>query len=349
MRLVSNSNNNTLPDAFLERTLQAELAKQWYSTLHELNSQSSNYDPVAAEEHYDRLWREFISTLPAPFDLDSPCKQWDKLSPKLACQRQMLRISIFSLLCNIYRSLLLLKQSQVDAMPRYKRDMIPRHRTRLINAATCLLDSVAQLHSEMGGNQTRFFLISFYTFEPAILLGVYLLSVSKINFHAPGAPEYGKQPVLDHADMMKSPISSSSQLPTEECCRQEISKALKRLDMLREVSPIAELGAQKVHQMVAHLDQARARQGSEPNGLIALVGSSVTNKVQELCMQDDAEIESHTLGNSVADGEWLQALQKDWIDGDLSIPVTDAGNFWAEALFPDSYSEGIPPRSSRAS
>lgn len=124
MRLGPETVHSNEPDAFLERSLQARLAKIWNSILRPAIYRPLAYDPAAVEEHYDRLCREFLFNLPAAFDLHNPNKEWDLQRPMLARQRQMLRISVFALLCQIYRPVLLLNSAQINSMAQYKRCLV---------------------------------------------------------------------------------------------------------------------------------------------------------------------------------------------------------------------------------
>lgn len=341
MRLALDTDDPAAPDAFLERTLQAQLARLWYSTLHRMKGQPLAYDPVVVEEQYDMLCREFISKLPAAFDFNSPNKQWDQLSPALALQRQTLRISIFSLLCQTYRPLLHLNQAQIDALPRYKRNLIPRHRAQLVNAATSLLDSVAQLHHDMGGNQTRYFLISFYTFEAAMLLTMHLLSAENASC---GASHTGEErqshDVLDPVDALEEAAPLNSTTPSVARCRAEIVRALERLDMLREVSPIAELGARKVHQMVARLDLLEQEKDAGEDNVSDSPPLGPASVALEMQMQ--AYIDEHFEGRMNLDqGGWPETLEERWVDEAINFTMDDAGTLWTETPFPDPYLDSL--------
>lgn len=255
MRLAPGIDDLNAPDVFSERLLQARLMKDWYAVIHLGSTRTSGYDPGAAEEQYERLRRDFVFSLPDAFALIEPNKDWDSQLPMLVRQRQLLRISVFALLCQLFRPLLQLSASQMEDMLQYKRDLVLAHRDHLLRAAVSLLDSISCLHELMGGNQNRFFLLSFYTFEPAMLLGMQLLGAesSKRTLSQARAPNECKDlwkstGVTNDAGMAHIDVTSHSQ------CRTYIDKALKRLNVLREVSAIADLGARKLDQVTAKLN-----------------------------------------------------------------------------------------------
>jgi hypothetical protein len=255
MRLAPGIDDFNAPDVFSERLLQARLTKNWYTVIQLGNTRTSVYDPGAAEEQYESLRRDFVFSLPDVFALIEPNKDWDSQLPMLVRQRQMLRISIFALLCQLFRPLLQLSASQMEDMLQYKQDLVLTHRDHLLRAAISLLDSISCLHELMGDNQNRFFLLSFYTFEPAMLLGMHLLSFdsNKKTSRQARAPNECKDfwkstSVANDANMAHIDVTSHYQ------CRVHIDKALKRLNMLREVSAIADLGARKLDQVTAKLN-----------------------------------------------------------------------------------------------
>lgn len=327
MRLGPETVHSNEPDAFLERSLQARLAKIWNSILRPAIYRPLAYDPAAVEEHYDRLCREFLFKLPAAFDLHNPNKEWDLQRPMLARQRQMLRISVFALLCQIYRPVLLLNSAQINSMAQYKRCLVSRHRTTLANSAISLLDNIAQLHSDMGGNQTKYFLISFYTFEPAVLLIMHLLSAENISKTLSQVQAtYERHPVLGALHALEDTAFSNPNAPSHSQCLAEIDKALLRLNTLREVSPIAELGGHKLHQMVDRLVLSNAKTGPETIEPESATRSHMTLDAQnEIGMDSEEErpfeqLEASTLH---ANDVFPDVLQDDWANDALGLTWND--------------------------
>ncbi|KAK6084698.1 trascription factor [Seiridium cupressi] len=129
MRLVSGAGDGAAeldadaPQSFTERILQARLAAFWGR----FNLQTPDYDMMVAEERYDQFCEEFLATLPPSFAL-KPNKTWDKLTPKLPQQRQLLRISIFESLCWNFRPIVLREPSAMECLPTYKRVLLYRLR-----------------------------------------------------------------------------------------------------------------------------------------------------------------------------------------------------------------------------
>lgn len=320
MQFGHNGDDLDAPDAFLERNLQVQLAKLWYSTVRQMKSWQAVYDAVAVEEHYEDFRRNFLSKLPAIFALDSPNKHWDEHIPEIPRQRQLLRISIFSYLCQIYRRLLHLEDWCIHGMPQYKQHLILRHRVQLVDAAISLLDSVGQLHSDMGRNQTKYFLISFYTFEPAMLLTIHLLNAkitSSTNVET-NDPRYDGP---SYCVGLVEPSSPSRKTADATRCRAEIARALERLDLLREVSPIAELGARKVHQMIRYLDEGKLEQTSQ----VATSQPSLCGTMQIGCQSYVSE-RVFSSGLTIDQQEVPKGHHDGWIDDLLDFSTDNVGH-----------------------
>lgn len=255
MRLVIGTDDPKAPDVSLERVLQARLIKLWYSMYTPTKSQASTYDPAIVEEQYEKLRRDFISTLPDAFAFENPDTQWDEQMPMLVRQRYMLRISVLVILCQLLRPLLRLTISEIQTMPQYKRNLILTHRGHLVDAAISLLNSVSDLHENMGGHQTRYFLLSFYTFEPAMLLGMHLLSVDlalKTLNQARTSSDLNRLWKTPIAFEAASNIYADSSSITQ--CRKQMEKAFERLQMLCEVSVIAVVGTQTLGKLIAQIE-----------------------------------------------------------------------------------------------
>lgn len=332
--------NPNEPDSFLERSLQARLAKIWNSIPRSAVNRPLAYDPAAVEEHLDRLCREFIFNLPAVFDIHNPNKEWDLHRPMLVRQRQMLRISVFTLMCQIYRPVLLLSSAQIDSMAYYKRCLISRHRTTLANAAISLLDSIAQLHSDMGGNQTKYFLISFYTFEPAMLLIMYLLSSEKISKSLSQSQTiYDRHPVLGALNVLEDKTFSNPNAPSHSQCLAEIYRARLRLNTLREVSPIAELGGHKIHQMVDRLVLLNAKIDPEQGEPERSTPSDTTLHAQsKIGMGSEKQQPVGEVGASMiyANDALPNFLQDDWVNDELRLTWNETATSATQQLFTES-------------
>ena len=255
MRLVQEAEDVNAPDVFCERILQARLTRLWSSLRTPSNSGSSSYDPNIIEEQTERLRKEFICTLPPIFSIRDSDTRWDKQLPMLEKQRHMLRISVFVVLLHWFRPLLRITAAQIESMPKYKRNLLAEHRGHLVDLAISILDSVSCLHDLMGGQPTKFFFLSFYSFEPAILLGMHLLSIHAFNESLSRAEKLqGKTQLwkINHGNELAA-APNSNPLNTARC-RTYIDKAHARLNTLRRVSPIGEQGARKIEQMISKLE-----------------------------------------------------------------------------------------------
>ena len=268
MRLSREMDHPEAPDLFQERILQIRLMKLWCAMYPVKNGQPQVYEPNLAEEQFERLHHEFISVLPPVFSFTNPNTQWDEQIPTLKRQRQMLRITVLALSLYFFRPLLYLQPAELESLPAYKLNMVLAHREHLVDGAVSLLESVACLHDLMGGTQTKFFLLSFYTFEPAILLGMHLISVD--SFYQMLVQARSTQQVSNSWKPERStePVRTARADPAQVTrCRLHINKALHRLNILREVSMIAELGARKLGQLVTRLDALFESSSSSADGV----------------------------------------------------------------------------------
>ncbi len=369
MRLAPGLDDLNAPDVFSERLLQAQLMKNWYAVIHLNNTRTSVYDSGAAEEQYERLRRDFVFSLPDAFALNEPNKDWDSQLPMLDRQRQMLRISIFALLCQLFRPLLQLDASQMEEMPQYKQDLVRTHRGYLLRAAISLLDSIRCLHELMGGNQNKFFLLSFYTFEAAILLCMHLLSVDPSRkiltqtraFNA-CKDLWNSTGVANGASMARSNIMSQAQ------CRVHIDEALKRLNMLREVSTIADLGAKKLGQVAARLTMELPSLPDHQSSPGSLMGQELGNCAGQVPRNQqtastgswvDLDTSRHdcptrfSLNANATVAPWIDDLSKDSLESLIAEPApwpTSQSADWTAYWSPEN-SSSVNSRSdsSRAS
>ena len=261
MRLGPYAGDLGAPDACLERVLSARFIQLWYSI--KPGNHVSKYDPAVVEEQYEKLHRDFIAQLPAVFAFQDPDARWDTKLPMLPRQRRMLHISVLVLLCHLLRPLLQLRPVEVHGMPQYKRNLVIAHRGYLVNAALSLLHNVAELHELMGGNQTRYFLVSFYTFEPAMLLGMHLLSIDQalelLHTARSSKQSSGLWNTTFNFETAKTMYADYSSI---RLCREQIKKAVDRLQLLREVSVIGSMGYDALSEVHAKLGTAHQLQES---------------------------------------------------------------------------------------
>ena len=310
MRLVTGTDDPRAPDVSLERVLQARLIKLWYSMYSPTIRQLPTYDPAIVEENYEKLRRDFISTLPDAFAFDTPDTQWDERMPMLIRQRYMLHISVLVILCQLLRPLLRLTLSEIQVMPQYKRNLLLTHRGLLVDAATSLLDSVAGLHEDMGGNQTRYFLLSFYTFEPAMILGMHILSID-LALEALNQARNSS----DTNRLWKTPIPivAASHIHADGSsvtqCRQQMEKAFERLQMLCEVSVIAAVGTQTLGRMIAQIDSVLQKSHQDQD-----CASSVTTTDTGISLSQTIDPALNFQGNPEESWVDMNTMQDGWLD-----------------------------------
>ncbi|KAI2615589.1 hypothetical protein GGR54DRAFT_611903 [Hypoxylon sp. NC1633] len=260
------------PDAFTERLLQARLASFW----RKCNRQHDDgeYDVMAAEDRYECFFKEFITELPPAFAvLGEPNKSWDRRLPKLALQRQQLHIAIFDSICYNFRPLLLMQDAQLQKLPVYKRVVLASQGRTLAAAALCVLDRVKLMHTMLGCSHSRFVWLVFPTFEAGVLLAS-ILSCADMRY-TPDEPPSTTSPTKVSGDPIRASVDSLSRT----VCLAAAHNALGLLDMLAEVSSMAEAGAQALSRL---LDRATETEKQEPEKTSEGPAQSVPSKGVEV-------------------------------------------------------------------
>jgi hypothetical protein len=240
MHLTPILDDNSAPEAFSERVLQARLAGSWRQFP---SSSNAEYDATAAEERYEQFCSDFLSTLPAAFALD-PSEQWDEHSRRLPLQRQILHIAIYESLCQNYRRLLFCGTTQLQALPAYKQVLLSSQKKALAVAALKVLDEISKLHAKLGGPHTRFPGIILPTFEAAVVL-VGVCEDSEFPASSIGGPLHTHK--ID-------PLGTGIPYLSRERCIQATRDALTRLNTLAEVSTMAEEGANALAYLLNGID-----------------------------------------------------------------------------------------------
>lgn len=252
------------PNRFCERRLQIDLAKI-ASTILSSNRGKACADPAAIDKQMEILKVDLIEELPPVFRLDDPDEKWDEQLPHLSRQRQMFRISVFAAICMLLRPMIVIPANAVRALSASDRKLVVKHRTSLIGAAVEVLDSVAKLHSLMGGKHNRFFLLSFFTLEPAVLLGMYLITPklgAKEGRQGSSAPKSSRGLAAEERDLWKRRF-------------QKLEEAVARLNMLSEVSSIARTGVKVLEKVLVMInDTEMARSFKEENENMSASSSS---------------------------------------------------------------------------
>ncbi|KAL9004065.1 MAG: hypothetical protein Q9188_003100 [Gyalolechia gomerana] len=246
------------PDPFTERLLQARLADFWRSVG---PIQGVEYDMMVGEERYDKFCREYLSQLPPAFALVDPDERWDASVPKLPLQRQLLHIAIYDSLCWNFRPLLLLHgRDGVEnlPLPTYKRVLLGSQEKALAVAALRAMDGVTQLHALLGGCHTRLAGLIFSTFETAVLL-VYLCMDPIFPRNCQHAPQ-GPPPRAFNTKM--DPLQAGICNVTRHACVQAVQGALERLQMLAEVSSMADVGASTLTRLLGKASETSTGAGT---------------------------------------------------------------------------------------
>jgi hypothetical protein len=226
-------NANQIPHPFTERALQTELCRFWRSFAH------TPYDLLEAEERYERFTLEFLANLPPAFSL-YPDLRYDEYCPKLALQRKSFHIAVYESVCNNFRPVMSAEWEDNQSLPPYKRVLLSSQKRLLATMALKLAATVGELYCLLGAKYTRSVNIVFYTFEAAVLLGCLCLDLD-----LPGDFE---KPVgiMDLTDTDGTVIS-------KRMCVQHIKTALARLEVLAEVSVMAEAGARSLSKLLERI------------------------------------------------------------------------------------------------
>ncbi|RYP70878.1 hypothetical protein DL770_008191 [Monosporascus sp. CRB-9-2] len=243
------------PEGFTERLLQARLAAFWNDTKVE-QSAGIDFHPTIAQERYERFQTEFLATLPPAFSLQ-PNLEWDEQLPKLPMQRQLLYITIFESICQNFRPLLLLEPAHLRALPAYKQVLLSSQSRVLAIAALKVLDAVSALYAMLESTYTRFPAVLFHTFEAAVLL---LCLCIKHLLPGDHVEESAQLQTVDTAHVsaggavVENPVLDSGRIPdidvSREQCILAAEAALRRLQMLAEVSAMAEAGSRSLSQLL---------------------------------------------------------------------------------------------------
>ena len=242
------------PDPFTERLLQADLADFWRRT--SPAQTHANYDMVAAEDHDEKFYREFVLQLPPTFAITEPDTTWDGRFPKLPLQRKLLHMAIWDSICWNLRPLLL---RQPQLLPAYKSVMLCCQKRKIAAAALHSLEAATHLHVLLGSCHTRAAAIISSTFEAAVIF-VYLVTDPVLHDHQRQQQKHPHQQQQQQQQQQQalSPIALEEPDPlearmgrvTHTACAAAIKAALRRLQMLAEASNLAEVAANVLSQLL---------------------------------------------------------------------------------------------------
>ncbi|KAF9770166.1 hypothetical protein IL306_012316 [Fusarium sp. DS 682] len=179
--------------------------------------------------------------------------EWDELVPALPLQRQLLHINIYSFVSINFRGALMQDTSQDRYLPPYKQVLLSSQLSFLASVALKALDCTHTLHAMMGGSQTRCPVLITTLFEMALILAC--LSARP---DAPGNNESHRAAVGENQ------IGISTEAPTQERCMQALHKALEGLQMLADVSDMAEIGARRLEELMSAMTEEVAELKCNP-------------------------------------------------------------------------------------
>lgn len=234
------------PDTFCERRLQIELTRLALEMLSCTDGKQS-MDPEVIDQHIRKLNTDLIDNLPPAFRINNPERRWDEGLPNLKRQREMFRISVFAAICSLLKPIIVGPADGAQAATAPIKKLVVKLKISLIEANIQLLDSVAKLHELMGGKQNRFFLLSFFTLEPAALLGMCLLSLERHGKDGKQVPNFKNA---------KSQMAENQRYWEQGRMKMEEGRA--RLSMLSEVSSIARTGLKILETIMAQIDKKKS-------------------------------------------------------------------------------------------
>ena len=241
---TTNFSDVNAPSEFCERRLQIKLTKI-ASDILTSNGGKPPTEPAIIDKNMKRLKVELLDKLPPAFRLYDAEEEWDEELPHLKRQREMFRISVLATICLLLRPTIVMLASRPRALSPSDRDLVAKHRDSLADALIEMLDSVGRLHTLMGGKHNRFFLLSFFTLEPAALLGMYLMTPNvstKEGKQVRSAPDSSRREAVGDQDRWRKGW-------------KRMEEAIARLEMLSEVSSIARTGIKVLKKMVTKINE----------------------------------------------------------------------------------------------
>ncbi|KAK0671956.1 hypothetical protein QBC41DRAFT_314842 [Cercophora samala] len=250
------------PDLFTERVLEAQLANFWRT--HGLGN-AAEYDPIAAEERYEKFCNEFLPEIPPVFALyPDTCNKWDTRLPTLPLQRQMFHMAILESLCHNFRPVLFQESNSIQQLPVYKQILLSSHKKTLAVIALNLLEGVSALHLMMGGSHTRHASLIIPTFEAAVVL-LFLCSDEKFPPKEETTLRRGST-----ATTIKSsdPFGVGVTDVARNECIQAVRSALGRLQTLADVNHMAEVGARTLASLLVKIENIDEDQTDKQNNTL---------------------------------------------------------------------------------
>lgn len=209
----------------------------------------------------------------------------------------MFRISLFATKCSLLKPIIVAPVNGAQAVGALDKKLVAKLKLCLIEANIQLLDSVAELHELMGGKQNRYFLLSFFTLEPAALLGMCLLSLE----------EHTKE-----SKQASSSKSAKGQLADKqrywEAGRKKMAEGLARLKMLSEVSSIARTGLKILEKLIAQLDKKKTnKRPSEVAHVKTRVAPAARAPISPVSDEDSARLQHRIPSRQTSDNDVFSA------------------------------------------
>lgn len=278
-----NVSHGDAPNIFCERRLQIDLAKT-ASEILSSNGGKPCTEPATINKKLEIFTVDLIEKLPPAFRLDDPDERWDEQLPHLRRQRQMFRISVFATICMLLRPMIIIPAKAVRDLSASDRRLVVKHRMSLIDAAIKMLDSVGRLHTLMGGKQNRFFLLSFFTLEPAVLLGIYLMTPKCGTKESRQGSSASHGIAAEEREMWKHGL-------------QKMEEAVARLNILSEVSSIARTGLKVLEKMLMMINNTEmARSFKEEHETMSILCSSKSRSPTSTASRSRAPTHSQQSG-----------------------------------------------------
>ncbi|KAK4173763.1 hypothetical protein QBC36DRAFT_335109 [Triangularia setosa] len=260
------------PDLFTERVLEARLANFWRTHVSE---KPTEYDPIAAEERYEKFCSQFLPDIPPVFALcPDTYNEWDSRLATLPLQRQMFHMAILESLCHNFRPALFQDTSSIQQLPAYKQILLSSHKRALAVIALSLLEGVSTLHLMMGGSHTRHASLIIPTFEAAVIL---LCLCSDENFPPKAETTLSGRSTattMKSSDLFRVGVTDVAR---DECV-QAVRSALSRLQTLADVNHMAEVGARTLSRLlgkIKNMDHTAVNDSTNNNALVIVDTDSI--------------------------------------------------------------------------
>lgn len=254
--------------------LQARLVSFWRGCKPS-QSRGAEYDPIIAQERYEKFRREFLEHLHPAFALE-PNKEWDSQLPQLPMQRQLFYTAVFDSICHNFRPLLLLEPAHVRRLPLRKQVLLSSQGATLARSALSVLECVSTLSGMIGATYTRLAIIIFHIFEA----GALLLCLC-IRGTVPDGDDLVESAELRAACPSPRTAGAMEFTVSRRQCIQAARDTIVRLELLSAVSDLAEASARVLAQLLRQLDSHSASEAEAEPVLPANSSSTLSERSGE--------------------------------------------------------------------